>query len=251
MRRMINVYIPPHSYVGTVIENVDEVFRHWALKDLDYKALNLLCEQEHLRVIDLYKGILENESGYFVCKDAISSSVKTLLLGYLYKKKGEPVLLNADSCSEQHFSILFDLVDNSCVSLELSHSGGYIPKDLNYKFNLNNVETVCSTNDLRGLVGIKIERTKKEISCIDVVKTTGINSVGTLSEEERECIDYAMELGLLGTFDDYVSDDADYEERKRQDISDALKYIECGKALPKDLLERILNYKRDAESNRV
>ena len=92
---------------------------------------------------------------------------------------------------------------------------------------------------------------RKEICNVDVFKTTGINSVGTLSVEERECIDYAMDLGLLGTFDDYVSDDIDYEVRKRQDISDALSYIESRKPLPKDLLERILKYKRDSENNRV
>lgn len=79
----------------------------------------------------------------------------------------------------------------------------------------------------------------KKVITIDVEKTTGTLDTRSVSEINAEAnnLDYAMDLGLIGSFDDSMS------ETQRQDISKALRYIDKGESIPEELLKRLLRYK--------
>ena len=80
----------------------------------------------------------------------------------------------------------------------------------------------------------------KKIITIDVEQTTGTLDTRSVSEINAEAkqLDYAMDLGLIGSFDDSMP------ETQRQDVSKALGYIDNGKSVPEELLKRLSSYKR-------
>lgn len=64
-------------------------------------------------------------------------------------------------------------------------------------------------------------------------------------EEERK-IRYARSLGIML---DCFDESGEVDKKKERDRWEALYYIEIGKEIPKDLMERLLKYKEEDEKS--
>lgn len=64
-------------------------------------------------------------------------------------------------------------------------------------------------------------------------------------EEERK-IRYARSLGIML---DCFDGSGEIDKKKERDRWEALYYIEIGKEIPKDLMERLLKYKKEDEKS--
>lgn len=82
-------------------------------------------------------------------------------------------------------------------------------------------------------------------------QVTGILDNRTPEERKREgdILYKATMLHLIGVFDEMDNTDS-YEKQKILDREKALEYLEQGKEIPADLLEKILKY-RDADFKKV
>ena len=146
---MIKVYTGNHSYKGTYIGQADSEFRSRALKDLDSYSFDLISEFDNSKVVNIEKGMLESPYGV-IGKDNLSTGVKTLVLAYEAKLEGKPVLINVDECGKNIFPKLFEIVNDSCISIELNH--GFVPINSGYSFMVNDTTHCKNSSDLMNLL---------------------------------------------------------------------------------------------------